>query len=63
MLSVQVMPTRKLVREITSGREIASADQRPRLFPVFQTVLPRLKTDCVLEEEAPLIQDDVVGSP
>jgi hypothetical protein len=54
---------RKLVREITSGLEIASADQRPRLFPVVQTVLPRPTTDCVLEEEAPLIQDDVVGSP
>jgi hypothetical protein len=54
---------RKLVREITSGREIASVDQPPRLFPVVQTVLPRSQTDCVLEEEAPLIQDDVVGSP
>ncbi len=43
--------------------EIASSDEWPRLSAVVETMRPGPKTDCVWEEEAPLQQDDVVGSP
>ncbi|MFO1183327.1 MAG: DUF1194 domain-containing protein [Bauldia sp.] len=53
---------RKLVREITSRPETASAGPA-RLIRVAEGGLPRQKTNCVWEEEAPLLQDDVVGNP